>query len=173
MQPLVVLDPDAVVAVARSYPCTAEASARNLRRGWVTIELTLHPMAEFVAHGYPVERVRLSVSGGGDAYAMPLGCLNRTWEHRYPARTADPRIGPGRGELCLQYAQDPESLRWLPSDGLSGLIAIVHRHLIYEESHRRTKRWPVEDAPHGNPRLGTVHPVTTPQMQKAMTTWAR
>jgi hypothetical protein len=176
------IDADAAEVVARTYPCTADARARNLCRGWVTIALTLDPMSELAALGYPVERVRVSVSDTGDVYAMPLGDSSRSWEHRNPAPTADPRIRAGRGDLCLQYAQDPESLRWLPSDGLRSLIAIVHRHLIYEEAYRRTMarekdprdwQWPVEDAPHGSPSPGTVHPITSPQMRKAVTAWAR
>jgi hypothetical protein len=51
--------------------------------------------------------------------------------------------------LCLYYPQDPPERRWKPSDGLLRLFDLGRRHLLGEDIYRKTGRWPIEEAPHG------------------------
>lgn len=51
--------------------------------------------------------------------------------------------------LCLFHVEDPPYRRWLPSNGLIALIALVDRHLFLEERYVITGAWEGEEAPHG------------------------
>lgn len=108
--------------------------------------LTLDPWLPMARLGYPRERVSIGVWRSGRIEAVPHDTTHREWLHRMPSLL---------GELCLQFPGDPRWLRWEWSDGLERYVTIVHRHLQAEEFWRRKKRWPAEDAPHGD---GT-HPV--------------
>lgn len=124
--------------------------------------LLLEPPQQVAVAGYPVEQVSIVLDR--DVRVFPRGDSarsGRTWTHRNPG-----------GELCLYYRGDDPALVWLPEDGLEQLVAITQRHLAYEEFARRKRRWPVEDAPHGEPANGT-HPIRKPATRRAAAAWAR
>lgn len=129
---------------------------RTPNAGGVVVDLNLTPPPEFAATGYNEERARVSVRPDGGVFAFPLG-PERTWEHRYPSPLGA-GFGHLAGQLCLYYPRDPRHLRWEWGDGLEQYVGLVHRHLVFEEFNRREGRWPVEDAPHGEPTDGT-HPI--------------
>ena len=135
----------------------------------LVFDMTFRPVQGL--HDYADERARVSVSPQGDVFAFPLGSRSRAWKHRNPSP-----IGPGFGsigaELCLFYPGDPRSLRWEWDDGFVAYISRVHRHLFTEEYWRRTGSWPVEDAPHGEPK-GDGHPIVTPFMRREERRWSR
>lgn len=55
--------------------------------------------------------------------------------------------------LCLYYGRDHESLQWLPSDGLVGLVDLARLHLMKEIWWRATGEWPGLEF-HRRPPLG-------------------
>lgn len=104
----------------------------------VLFEGSFVPPAAFAKERYPFEIAHILVGPQGDVWTVPKES-SRSWEHRN---------GPG-GELCLWFEGDPRELRWEWEDGFDAYVAIVHRHLVYEEFFRREGRWPVEAAEHG------------------------
>lgn len=139
------------------------------RSGGMVIDLTFAPLPELAASGYGAERGRVSVRPDGAIYAYPLGSTSRTWHHRNPSPLG-PALGTFAGALCLWYPNDPRSLRWDWDDGLEQYVTRLHRHLVFEEYHRREGRWPVEDAPHGDPVTG-AHPIRSAFMRKERRRW--
>lgn len=63
--------------------------------------------------------------------------------HRYPAR--------GRTELCVWYPGDPPTRRWVPTDGLLVLFAMISEHLFKEAWWRANGVWLGDEAPHALP----------------------
>ncbi len=124
---------------------------------FLVMELVLCPWEGPAAEGYPVERVRIAVWSSGRIEAVPLWTDSRPWLHRFPEEYSAIR------QLCLWDPWDPPELRWDESDGLEAYVHIVHRHLQAEEYWRRTNRWPVEDAPHGE----GPHPIRSVMMKTA------
>lgn len=53
-------------------------------------------------------------------------------------------------DLCLFFDGDPAERRWTPEAGLLGLFDLARRHLAAEHVWRTTRRWPIEDAAHGD-----------------------
>ncbi|MBT2508527.1 hypothetical protein J7I98_22080 [Streptomyces sp. ISL-98] len=140
-----------------------QASGRTGPGGAALIELTLRPLPALQNAKYPTERIRLIIRPDTTVHAFPLGAPDRIFKHRNP---------PPLRDLCLQYPGDDPALLWLPEDGLEPLVTLIHRHLIYEETWRRTGTWPAEDTPHGHPTQG-VHPLTTTEMQLEARRWTR
>ena len=141
----------------------AQAAGRIGSLGAAILELTLLPIPALAAEAFPAEQVRLVILPPGDrVHAYPRTAPCRPFKHRnmLPA------------DLCLQYNRDDPALRWIPADGLEPLITLVHRHLMFEESWRRTGEWPCEDAPHGDDRQAP-HPVATPAMRWELLRWSR
>jgi hypothetical protein len=118
---------------------------RLAERSCVVFWLTLEPWAAMAEHGYPTERVSITVWASRRILAVPLA-PGRAWLHRMPSLF---------GELCIWFPGDPRALRWEWPDGLVAYITLVHRHLQAEECWRRHGVWPAEDAPHG----GGDHPI--------------
>lgn len=52
------------------------------------------------------------------------------------------------GALCMWYPDDPESQRWVASDGLLALLTHVKIHLFREAYWRETGHWVGPQAPH-------------------------
>ncbi len=52
-------------------------------------------------------------------------------------------------ELCLFFPGDPESNRWVPSDGLVLLADLARVHVWKEHFWRTEGFWPGPEAPHG------------------------
>jgi hypothetical protein len=119
---------------------------------------------------FPIERVQLIVHADGRVRAMPLG-PEREWKHRYPDAAEDP-TGVA-GSLCLYLPNDLRPLVWTWEDGLENYLALVQRHLMFEEWNRRTGHWPIEDAPHGRPRRKNRHPIKTGFMMGEVQRWAQ
>ncbi len=57
------------------------------------------------------------------------------------------------GALCMWYPKDPRERRWLPADGLLALIEMAHNHLFAERYHWLHDRWPLDEVPHGFPKV--------------------
>jgi hypothetical protein len=170
-QAAVLHDPRAAARELESLPNVKVARLLDYRAG-VEFDLELSPPRELREHGYDLERARVLVHrrAGADPCAWPRGA-RRKWKHRNPRR-GDPDEHRTSGTLCLWYPEDPDPLRWTWSDGLSAFVIRVQRHLLCEEFWRREDRWPVEDAPHGQPAHG-VHPIRSAQMKKVVTEWER
>jgi hypothetical protein len=129
--------------------------------------------AKFVAPeglpDYPVEHARISVLADSSIAAVPVGCSERTWYHRFrqwpiAQIIIDHPSGPLPwlhvvGGLCLWYPGDPKAWRWTWDDGFDTYLLLVQRHLWAEEYSRRHGHWPVEDAPHGERSDGRSHPL--------------
>ncbi|WP_460870791.1 hypothetical protein [Nocardioides pakistanensis] len=142
---------------------------RQDRYGGVVLDLTFAPLPELAAAGYRAERGRISIRADGALYAFPLR-PQRSWKHRNPSPLGW-QFGHLAGELCLWYPRDPRSLRWEWDDGLEQYVTRVHRHLFFEEFHRREGHWPVEDAPHSDPESG-AHLIRSAFMRKEVRRWA-
>lgn len=52
-------------------------------------------------------------------------------------------------ELCLYYKDDPPERRWKEDDGLLRLFDLARQHITAEHLWRKTRRWPIDEAPHG------------------------
>jgi hypothetical protein len=52
--------------------------------------------------------------------------------------------------LCLYFQDDPDERRWNAEYGLLELFDLARRHLLAEHVWRRTGRWPIPEAEHGN-----------------------
>jgi len=52
-------------------------------------------------------------------------------------------------ELCLYYKDDPPERRWKEDDGLLRLFDLARQHVTAEHLWRKTRRWPIDEAPHG------------------------
>ncbi|WP_248962019.1 hypothetical protein [Sphaerisporangium perillae] len=140
-----------------------EATGRTGWQGAALFELTLLPLPALARDGYPPERVRLVIMPPGDRiHVYPRSGPGRRFKHR----NSEP------ADLCLQYDRDDPALRWLPEDGLEPLITLVHRHLMFEETWRRTNVWPCEDAPHGDSNE-LPHRIRTLQMRRERHRWVR
>lgn len=164
----VLRDPEEAADAIRSTLYGASVVCR-LARGGVVFDLRFTALPGLP--GFGDECARVSVRPDGSIYAFPLGSSERLWKHRQPSPCGSD-YGYVAAELCLFYPSDPRSLRWEWSDGLLAYIARVQRHLFFEEQWRRTGRWPVEDAPHGDPAVG-AHPVVTRFMQREERRWSR
>lgn len=55
----------------------------------------------------------------------------------------------GGAELCLYYKDDPPERRWGESQGLLRLFDLARQHVTAEYLWRKTRRWPIDEAPHG------------------------
>lgn len=64
--------------------------------------------------------------------------------------TDSPHRYPGRGGtcLCVWYPSDPPDRRWVPSDGLLVLFAMISEHLFKEGWWRANGKWLGDEAPH-------------------------
>lgn len=140
-----------------------QAVGRTGPGGAALLELTLHPLPALERENYPTERIRIVIRPDHTVHAFPLDSADRTFKHRNPPPVRD---------LCLQYPGDETALLWIPADGLEPLVTLVYRHLLYEETWRRTGAWPTEDAPHGQPSYGT-HPLRTTRMRQEAHRWTR
>lgn len=118
----------------------------------VILHLGLRPWEPMAANGYPDETVGVLVTDNKAVRTFPVEPDHRTWQHRNPI-----------GDLCLWYPEDPPELQWTWNDGLEPYLGIVSRHVQAEEYYRRTKRWPWEDAPHGQD--AKPHPIRTDFMR--------
>lgn len=121
---------------ATQYGVTVRFVGR--KDGKVVFDGSFVPPAAFAREHYPLETAHIVVDPQGGVWTYPSES-RRSWEHRN---------GPA-GELCLWFEGDPRELRWEWEDGFDGYVAIVHRHLVYEEFFRREGHWPVEAAEHG------------------------
>lgn len=54
----------------------------------------------------------------------------------------------GDGSLCMWFPYDPPEARWHRSNGPTALLGHIAAHLIKEEYHRQTGRWPGAEAAH-------------------------
>lgn len=153
----VLRDPQKVAEHVNSQPRVHLAALAH-DRARAVFGATFEPPTGFEDEGYPIEHARIGVPAGGIPHALPIG-PKRIWKHRN---------GP-MGDLCLWYPGDPRALRWEWTDGFGAFVAIVHRHLFFEEMWRRTGKWPVEDAPHG---YGD-HSIRTIKMQREAQLWNR
>ena len=119
--------------------------------------------------GYPAEEVRVTAFADRQVVTVPVGDPERSWRHRYPARIS--AVGSdweiALGGLCLWYPMDPAHLQWHWRDGFDADLQVVQRHLWFEEYYRRRKKWPVEEAPHGESLDGRPHPILTPTLRRA------
>lgn len=147
-----------ILASGRNYGLV-ELTVTHHDEDRIDFELTLEPWVACASENYPTERVRISVTADGTVAAVPLDATPRRWKHRNATGTGKDRRWL---DLCLWYPRDPRVLLWDWSDGLSGYITVVHRHLQAEECWRRSPRgeWPGEDAPHGDTD-GDPHPIRT------------
>lgn len=55
----------------------------------------------------------------------------------------------GEAQLCLYYKDDPPERRWTADLGLLRLFDLARQHVTAEFVWRKTKRWPIDEAPHG------------------------
>lgn len=139
------------------------------RRG-VEFEATFKPMVAQRREGYKDEQSRVLVPWQGPPLAYPRG-PRRQWKHRNPAARDLSEANAWMAEsLCLWYPRDPRPLRWDWDDGIVAFFDRLHLHLLMEEQWRRTREWPVEDAPHGDP---VVHswPLRTTDMKEVVQRW--
>lgn len=135
----------------------------------VVFDLSFQPLQGL--ESFAPERARIAVSPMADVFAFPLGVRQRRWNHRNLSPFGY-QFGYLAAELCLYYPGDPRALRWEWDDGFVAYVSRVHRHLFYEEYWRRTGAWPVEDAPHGEPK-GDVHPIATAFMRREERRWSQ
>lgn len=152
----------ASVAAAINARCpgvtvTAAVGCDRGRRPVTVLSVVIDPPQQLADHGYPTESVATVLDGA--IRVFPAGNSarpGRVFEHRNPT-----------GEYCLFYARDDPALTWRPEDGLEELLAITQRHVAAEEYARRHGgAWPVEDAPHGEPAVGT-HPIRSRAARRA------
>lgn len=136
---------------------TAAVGCDQGRRPVAVLSVVIDPPQQLADHGYPVERVAVVLDGNVRVFPARDSAQNgRVFGHRNPT-----------GEYCLFYARDHPSLTWRPEDGLEELLAITQRHVAAEEYARRHGgAWPVEDAPHGEPAVGT-HPIRSRAARRA------
>jgi hypothetical protein len=90
-------------------------------------------------------------------------CLDgpRLSKHRNPP--FDDGVFGKSAELCLYYRKDPVERRWRPENGLLGLFDIARLHIANEHEWRRTRKWPGEDAPHGESAPAPADPTLSIQ----------
>jgi hypothetical protein len=137
---------DVCAELADDHPLIVGQLVSFASVGVVQLELRIAPPLELAPHGYPIESVRIIQARTRDVpVAFPTGSEQRQWYHRNPD-----------GTLCLWYPADPEQLRWTWKLGFSSYVALVERHLIFEERHRRGHPWPMPDAPHGIPADASI-----------------
>lgn len=136
---------------------TAAVGCDQGRQPVTVLSIVIDPPQQLADHGYPTEQVAVVLDG--QVRVFPAGqsaCRGRVFGHRNPT-----------GEYCLFYARDDPALTWRPEDGLEELLAITQRHVAAEEySRRHDGAWPVEDAPHGEPAVGT-HPIRSRAARRA------
>ncbi len=152
----VLRDPDEVAERVNDDQALVHLTVDEHGRDRATFHAAFQPPIAFADEGYSAERARIIVPTKQTPLAFPVG-PPRAWKHRN---------GP-LGDLCLWFDGDPRGLRWEWDDGFGAYVAIVHRHLFFEEMWRRTGSWPVEDAPHGPGE----HPVRTLEMQWKAKLW--
>lgn len=77
--------------------------------------------------------------------------------HRYGARH--------RHRLCVWDPADPPDRRWIPSDGLLVLFAMISEHLFKEAWWRANDKWLGDEAAHGSPddRTGKIETRQEPE----------
>ncbi len=61
-------------------------------------------------------------------------------------------------ELCLYYKDDPPERRWRERDGLVRLFDLACQHVVAEYIWRKTGRWPIDEAPHGETEPASSDP---------------
>ena len=145
----VLRDPSAVAEHINTDQVLLHLTVSDHSRTHAVFHGVFRPPAAFAEQGYQVEQARIVVAKKQAPQAFPIGPA-RAWQHRN---------GPF-GDLCLWFDGDPRGLRWGWEDGFEAYIAIVHRHLFFEQVWRRTGSWPVEEAPHGP----GDHPIKTAEM---------
>ena len=92
---------------------------------------------------YETREVTIRLRNGYEPYAAEIAVDGPTDSpHRY-----------GDRKLCLWYPNDPESERWVSTDGLSELIAQIRIHLFKEAYWRETGIWVGPEAPHPPARM--------------------
>jgi hypothetical protein len=154
-------DPGAAAAAINArcpgVTVTAAVGCDQGRRPVALLSIVIDPPQQLAEHGYPTEGVAVVLDG--EVRVFPAGDSarqGRAFGHRNPT-----------GEYCLFYARDDPALTWRPEDGLEELLAITQRHVAAEEYVRRHGgAWPVEDAPHGEPAVGT-HPIRSRAARRA------
>jgi hypothetical protein len=60
--------------------------------------------------------------------------------------------------LCLYFRRDPQERRWTPENGLLGLFDLARVHLVNEHEWRRWRKWPGDEAPHGETPPARANP---------------
>lgn len=106
--------------------------------------VVVRPTARLERERYPSETIEIVVDPRGEYFIRPIrSSAEKPFKHRN-----------GDGTLCLEMPKDPPERRWSWSAGLQSLVFNGARHMWFEEFHRRTGEWPVEDAPHGHPSGG-------------------
>lgn len=105
--------------------------------------IRVRPSPELARMGYPVEDLLIYL-GPSDLYSIRPAWRSGDWSRGFEHRNGD-------GSLCLEMPEDPPDRQWSPANGLESLVYNGARHMWFEESYRRTGKWPIEDAPHGYP----------------------
>lgn len=154
-------DPGAAAAAINArcpgVTVTAAVGCDQGSRPVAVLSIVIDPPQQLADHGYPTERAAVVLDD--HVRVFPAGDsarADRVFGHRNPT-----------GEYCLFYARDDPALTWRPEDGLEELLAITQRHVAAEEYARRHDgAWPVEDAPHGEPAVGT-HPIRSRAVRHA------
>lgn len=89
------------------------------------------------------------------AVRIVLHTRSRPWRPRvYAVVPPCRRHRFGDDGLCMWFEADPNSRRWLMSDGIDALVHHTRRHLYQEACCRAGEDWPGEQAPgdHARPR---------------------
>jgi hypothetical protein len=104
--------------------------------------------------------------GHPDTVAPVMLCPDGPRESKHRNRPFEDGIFGKSTELCLYYRRDPPERRWRPENGLLGLFDLGRIHVANEHEWRRTRRWPGEDAAHGEPAPArsdpslAIHPIS-------------
>jgi hypothetical protein len=118
---------------ARSrHPELTSSTTGRRHGGLVTYQLTV------TVPEYESRRVTIELVNGYKPYGAKVTVDGlQDSPHRYDD-----------GSLCIWHPRDPDSQRWVGSDGLAALITHVRIHLFKEAYWRETGEWLGPDAPH-------------------------
>lgn len=87
------------------------------------------------------------------AVRIDLNTRSRPWRPRvYAAAPPCKRHRFADDGLCMWFEGDPNSRRWLMSDGIEALVHHMRRHLYQEACCRVGADWPGEQATGNHPR---------------------
>jgi len=129
-------------AARKAHPDLAYSREQLAGRHGVTYTFTVAVNVE----GYAARLVTIQFSSRSPDVPLVFVDGPADSPHRYAALR-----GTTREPLCLWYPRDPHDRRWVPDDGLLGLIALVTLHLFKEAWWRENDhRWIGEEAPHGD-----------------------